>query len=298
MTKKLDLSIIIVNYNTRELLKQCLKSLPAGAEIIVVDNHSFDGSVKLVNSLINNSLINNKEIIKLILNKENFGFAKANNQALRQAQSEYLLFLNPDTVVPQKTIPELISYLEKHQQVGAITPLLQLRNGRLDPACHRGFPTPWAAFCYFAGLEKLFPKSKIFAQYHQTWQDLKTTHEIDACSGAFLLTRRRVLDQIGLFDEQYFFYGEDLDLCYRIKQVGYQIIFYPQVKAIHYKGVSSGIRSESQDITQVDKATSQRARTAASAAMAIFYDKFYQQRYPALVTFLVKLAIRLKSLFD
>ena len=129
----LDLSIIIVNYNTGELLEQCLKSLPKCVEIIVVDNNSM----KHVNSL-----INNKKISKLILNKKNVGFAKASNQGLAKAQGKYILFLNPDTIVPQKTIPELISYLEKHPKTGAITPLLKLRGGKIDPACHRGFPTP------------------------------------------------------------------------------------------------------------------------------------------------------------
>lgn len=288
MTKKLDLSIIIINYNTQGFLRQCLKSLPVAAEIIVVDNASGDGSALMVQKEFSR--------VKLIRNQENIGFAKANNQALSLSKGEYILFLNPDTVVPQKTIPGLISYLEKHPQVAVTTPALQLRRGQLDMACHRGFPTPWAAFCYFAGLEKLFPKSRIFAQYHQTWQDLKTTHEIDGCCGAFLLTRRCVLDEVGFFDEQYFFYGEDLDLCYRIKQAGFKIIFYPKVKAIHYKGVSSGLRPESHDISQADQATQQQAKQAAMEAMIIFYDKFYRYRYSRLVTLLVKLGIRLQRI--
>ena len=281
----LDLSIIIVNYNTGELLEQCLKSLPKCVEIIVVDNNSM----KHVNSL-----INNKKISKLILNKKNVGFAKASNQGLAKAQGKYILFLNPDTIVPQKTIPELIGYLEKHSSVGAITPILQLRGGKIDPACHRGFPTPWAGLTYFLGLEKAFPGSRFFGQYHQTWKDLKTVHEIDACSGAFLLTTRWLLNQINGFDERYFFYGEDLDLCYRIKQAGFKIVFYPKVKATHYKGVSSGLRTETRDISKADQATHQRSKRAAAEAMAIFYDKFYQQKYPLIINELVKLAISFK----
>jgi len=287
MAKKPDLSIIIVNYKTKALLKQCLDSI-FNYEIIVVDNDSRDGSAEMVE----------KEFpkVELIKNKENLGFAKGNNQALRRAQSKYILFLNSDTIVPKETIPELLSYLEKHPKIGVVTPRLELRDGKIDLDSHRGFPQPWAAFCYFTGLEKLFPGSKTFGQYHQTWKELNTVHEIDSCCGAFLLTRKKILEKIGGFDESYFFYGEDLDLCFRIKQKDWKIVYYPKVKAIHYKGASSGLRKESRDVSQVDRKTRLKAVQASIEAMEIFYDKFYKNKYPLWVTFFVKLGIQIKKI--
>lgn len=284
--KKFDLSIIIVNYNTKALLKQCLESI-FNYKVIVVDNGSGDGSAEMVKKDFSK--------VKLIVNKKNLGFAKANNQALQQAQSEYVLFLNSDTIVPKETIPKLLSYLEKHPEVGVVTPKLELRSGEIDPDCHRGFPQPWAAFCYFSGLEKLFPKSKFFGQYHQTWKNLNVVHEIDSCCGAFMLARKKILDEVGGFDESYFFYGEDLDLCYRIKQKGWKIIYYPKAKAIHYKGVSSGLRKETRDVSKVDKKTKVKVAKASVEAMEIFYDKFYKNKYPLLITLFVKLGIRLQK---
>lgn len=285
---KVKLSIIIVNYNTKALLRQCLESV-ISHEVIVVDNGSKDGSVEMVE----------KEFpkVELIKNKSNLGFAKANNQALRQAQGRYILFLNSDTIVPKETTSELLSYLEKHPEIGVITPRLELRNGKLDPDCHRGFPQPWAAFCYFSSLEKIAPKSKIFGQYHQGWKDLNTIHEIDSCCGAFLLTRKNILEEVGGFDEAYFFYGEDLDLCYRIKQKGWKIVYYPKVKAIHYKGASSGLRKESKDVARPDRAVLIKVARASADAMWIFYDKFYKAKYPLLVTLFVKIMIQIKKIF-
>lgn len=290
MKKKVDLSIIIVNYNTKSLLKQCLDSLLKSSEIIVVDNGSTDGSPQLVNSL-----TRNKKIIKLIANKKNLGYAKANNQALQLARGKYILFLNSDTLVPQKTITTLLNYLEKHPRVGVVTPRLELRSGKVDLDCHRGFPTPWASFCYFTGLEKLFPKSRFFGRYHQTWKKPETIHEIDACCGAFLLARKKVLEEIGGFDESYFFYGEDLDLCFRIKQKGWKIVYHPKLSAIHYKGTSSGLREETRDISQVDRETRLKVARASTEAMRIFYNKFYREKYPFWVTSFVLLGIKIKS---
>lgn len=290
MAKKLDLSIIIVNYNTRDLLRQCLASLPLGVEIIVVDNGSADGSAAMVRKKFPQ--------VRLIANKKNLGYGQANNQGLKKARGKFILFLNSDTVVPKKVIPVLMKYLKTHPRVGVITPKLILRNGKIDPDCHRGFPTPWAAFCYFLGLESFFPGSKIFGQYHQTWKNLKAVHEIDACCGAFLLTRKKILDEIGGFDEKYFFYGEDLDLCYRIRQLAkesWSVVYYPKVEVIHYKGASSGLRPESADIARVDKQTRLKVFRSSGEAMEIFYDKFYKDQYPSWLTWLVKLTIKLQK---
>ena len=290
--KKIRLSIIIINYNTGALLKQCLESLGHGrwdkgdGEIIMVDNGSTDGSVEWLKQLgvkEKNHGQREKKFppvhipypISLILNKENLGFAKANNQALKQARGKYILFLNSDTIVPKRTIPELITHLEKNSGVGVVTPKLKLRSGKIDPDCHRGFPTPWAAFCYFTGLEKLIPRSKIFGQYHQTGKDLNAIHEIDACCGAFLLTRKKILEKVGGFDESYFFYGEDLDFCFRIKQKGWKVIYYPKVSVIHYKGASSNLRKESKDIAKTSRSVRIKVAGASAQAMEIFYNKFY-----------------------
>lgn len=292
---KISLSTIIVSYNTRRLLKDCLNSIIClnqlshllSSEVIVVDNASSDGSPNMVK----------KEFpqVKLLENHTNLGYAHANNQGLKIAQAEFLLFLNSDTVVPQPTLPQLIQYLKSHPQVGIITPKLQLKDGLLDPDCHRGFPKPWSALTYFLGLENLFPHVKLFAQYHQFYKNLNQAHEIDACCGAFLLTRKKIIQEIGGWDEAYFFYGEDLDLCYRLKQKGYQVVYFPTVSAVHYKGASSGIRKESFQITTADKKTRLQAVDASIQAMEIFYQKFYQNQYPRYLTFLVLLAIKIKG---
>lgn len=296
--KKPNLSIIIVSYNTKDLLRDCLYSLirsnqlnhplSSNYEVIVIDNASTDNSAGMIK----------KEFpqVKLIQNRANLGYAKANNQALRQAHGEYILFLNPDTIVSPKSLKPLIDYLKTHPQVGVITPRLELKNGQLDPDCHRGFPTPWAALCSFSGLEKLFPQSKLFSQYHQLYKNLKIPHEIDACCGAFLLTRGKIIKKIGGWDETYFFYGEDLDLCYRVKQAGYKIVYYPLVSSIHYKGASSGIRKETRKMTTADKETRLRAAQASIEAMEIFYKKFYLDKYPRIVTWLIILFIKLKGI--
>jgi len=296
--KKVNLSIIIVSYNTKELLRQCLRSLMANSEwrmgygeIIVVDNGSTDGSREYLKRFKGLKV----QKFKVIFNDQNLGFAKANNQGIKIAQGKYILLLNSDTVVPKQTIPKLISYLEENPKIGVITPKLELRSGEIDLDCHRGFPKPWAAFCYFSRLEKLFSESKIFGQYHQTWKNLDVVHEIDSCCGAFLLTRKKILNKIGGLDESYFFYGEDLDLCYRIKKEGWKVIYYPKVKAIHYKGASSGLRRESKDVVKISRDDQIKVTKASIEAMEIFYDKFYKNKYPLLITFLVKLAIKVKK---
>lgn len=293
MAKKIELSIIIINYKTKALLRQCLRSLfeqkkevMQNWEIIVVDNHSSDGSVEMVSKKFPQ--------VELIKNKKNLGYAKANNQAIKTSEGKYILFLNSDTIVPNKTIPELLTYLEKNPSIGVVTPKLKLRGGSLDPDCHRGFPTPWAAFCFFSGLEKMLKKRKFFGQYHQTWKNLNKIHEIDACCGAFLLTRKKILEEEGFFDESYFFYGEDLDLCYRIKQKGWKIVYYPRVIAIHYKGASSNLRKESRDVANLNRPVRIKVAKASAQAMEIFYDKFYKNKYPFFVTIFVKLGIKIK----
>ncbi len=284
----IDLSIIIVSYNTREYLKISLLSLTQAlqksqlkSEIFVVDNASQDASKKMVATKFPD--------VHLLANKENIGYAKANNLAMRQARGKYILLLNSDTKVPRKTLGHMVNFMEANPLVGVSTCKVKLANGWLDPACHRGFPTPWASLCYFLGLERLFPKIKLFSGYHLYYLDLSTTHEIDSAVGAFYLVRKSVVNQVGLLDEDFFMYGEDLDWSYRIKQAGWKIMFVPDISITHYKK-SSGRESGNRE-----------ARVKSTAAfydtMKIFYKKHLVKRYPRSVMWLTFLFIDMAKLF-
>ncbi len=280
------LSIIIISYNTKELLKKCLDSVlqffsssVLQSEIFVVDNASTDGSVEMVEKEFPQS--------KLIASKENLGFAKANNLALKKDAVEYILFLNPDTIVPPKTIPAMLKFMDENKDIGIATCKVELANGNLDWDCHRGFPTPWASLTRFLGFYKLFPKSKFFNQYYMGYLQMKKIHKIDSCCGAFLLTRKQVLNKIGWWDEDYFFYGEDIDLCFRAKKAGWKIVYNPIVKIIHYKGAASGIKKSTQKITKATRESREKALRASVNAMKIFYDKNLKGQYPTVINILV-----------
>ena len=228
-----DLSIIILELNTENLLRDCLKSLaecdlntpesPYSMEVIVADNGSTDGSAKMIKS--------DFHWAKLKENGQNLGFAKGNNAAIPLASGRYVLFLNSDTKVLPDSLTKMIKFMDQNPKVGLAGFEVQLFIGGLDPDSHRGFPTPWASLCYFLGLEKLFPKSKIFGQYHLTWEDLSKPHEIDCICAAFTLRRvaaeELASDKYKWWDEDFFFYGEDLDFCYRMKEAGWQVWYYP-----------------------------------------------------------------------
>jgi GT2 family glycosyltransferase len=293
----LDLSIIIVNYNTKEFLKKCINSLlyciskKVSYEIIVVDNSSSDGSPSEITNL--KSQIPN---LKVILNKENVGFSKANNQGIKISQkSRYVLFLNSDTIMYDQTIEEMINFMDTHKDAGASTCKLIMPNGRIDDATHRGFPTPWNAFCHFSGLEKTFPRSKILAGYSLGWMDFKKTHAIDVLAGAFMLVRRIAGNEVKWWDEDYFFYGEDIDFCYVLKEKGWKIYYVPTASIMHYKGVSAGIKNISREITTANEETKRRVTKWRFSAMRIFYKKHYQQKYPWIVNLLVNIGISIKE---
>lgn len=289
-----DLSIIIVNYNTKEFLKRCLNSILSSIdgkisyEIIVVDNNSSDQSTEMVK----------KEFpqIKLIANKDNAGFSKANNQGIKISEkNRYVLFLNPDTIMQNQTIEQMLKFMDSNKIAGAATCKLIMLNGEIDDASRRGFPTPWNAFCHFSGLAGLFTKSKLFSGYNLGWMNLSETHEIDALAGAFMLVRRIAGEQVGWWDEDYFFYGEDIDFCYMLKQKGWKIYYVPTVFATHYKGVSGGIKSVSQELTTASEQTKKRATRWRFNAMRIFYNKHYKQKYPWIVNQLVNAGISIKE---
>lgn len=277
LSKKI--SIIIVNFNGGEYLLQCLKSLlDDQADIWVVDNASWDGSLKEARKKFPG--------INYLQNNENLGFSKANNLVLRKIKTKYILLLNPDSEVLPGTIQYMVDYMEKNQDVGVATCKVEKEDGSLDPASHRGFPTPWVSFLYYVlGNDSL---------YHLTNCNFSKPHEVDAISGAFFLTKKEVLDKVGLFDEDYFLYGEDLDLCFRIKEAGYKIMYVPEVKIIHYKGVTSGIKEHSQNISTATKKSKERAFNSFYETMIIFYKKHLESNYPFFINWLVYLGINLK----
>lgn len=231
-----DVSIVIVNYNVKDLVDNCIASIYKAntenhsLEIFLVDNNSIDGSAEHIRQKYPDVIV--------MENDENVGFSKANNAALKEAAGKYILILNPDTILEEGTYTKMISFCEKNN-AGAVTSKLILANGQLDSACKRSFPTPSVAIPRMLGLSKLFPNSKIFGRYNLTYLEEDKTHEVDAICGAFMFIPKEVLDKTGLFDEDYFMYGEDLDLCFRINKQGYKIYYYPEVTTIHLKGSST-----------------------------------------------------------
>ena len=291
------LSIIILNYNSGIYLKECLKSITNSItnyefETIIVDNASTDKSIELAKEI---KVSNSKY---LILDK-NLGFAAGNNQGVKliDQNSKYVLFLNPDTTVETNTFEKILGFIEKNSsKVDAVTCYITLAaTGKMQPECHRGFPTPLNAFWHFFGfgLPKLFSKSKFFNGYFQGNLDLTKPHQIDCCVGAFLLVKKEVGQAIGWWNEKYFFYGEDLDFCYKLKQKNYHLYFYPDCKITHFQGVSSGIINNSQNITQASKETKVRSAYASTNAMKIFYKENLISKYPKLVQPFILAGIKL-----
>lgn len=289
------LSIIIVNYNTCQLLDDCLASLatavspPGGLEIIVVDNASADGSVAMVQQ--------KYPAVQMVALPQNVGFSAGNNRGLDIATGAYVLFLNSDTRVSPNALAEPLAYLQANPHVGALTVQLIYPNGQRDPDNHRGFPTPWNAFCHFTGLGKLFPHNPRFNGYFQSYANFAETHPVEVIAGSFMMMPMSLCRQLSGWDETYFFYGEDIDFCYRIWQAGYEIIYYPHVDVLHYKGASSGLRKESAEIARPPKETRVRVAKESVRAMKIFYQKFYREQYPGWVTAVILAGIQLRGWF-
>ncbi|MCS6803175.1 MAG: glycosyltransferase family 2 protein [Chloroflexota bacterium] len=277
-----DLYIVIVSYNVERLLRDCLRSVIASdgvsAEIVVVDNQSSDGSAAMVRAEFPQA--------RLIESPYNGGFAYANNLALREYlarpagdRPRYILLLNPDTVVPPRALAEMTAYLDARPEVGAAGPKLVLPDGSLDYACRRSFPTPAVAFYRLVGLSTLFPRSKRFGRYNLTFLSPEIETEVDSVVGAFMMVRGEVVEEVGLLDEMFFMYGEDLDWAFRIKERGWTIRYNPAVTVLHYKGQSSRQRRA-------------RATVEFYRAMELFYRKHYAARHSLLMNGLVLLAIR------
>jgi len=291
----IDLSIIIVSFNTKEFIKKCISAIYRSDfpkdryEVIVVDNASSDGTAEEIEKKF-------PEIF-VIKNKENIGFSKANNMGIKKSRGKFILFLNPDTEVDKSTLSYMISFMEGHKNAGASSCFVKLPNGKLDEGAHRGFPTPWNSFCYFSGISRIFPKSKVFAGYTMGWLDLRTEHEVDSIVGAFMLVRRRAGEEIGWWDEDYFFYGEDIDFCFRLKEKGWKIYFTPKVSVLHHKGVSGGIKKHSRMKSTANFSTKIIATNARFDAMKIFYKKHYENKYPKILNHIVYFIIELKRKF-
>jgi hypothetical protein len=290
----IPLSIIIVSFNTKEITKKCFLSLkknfnkyPLEHEIIVVDNNSKDGTVEFLLDL--EKQWNN---LHVFLSHKNLGYGKGNNLGLEKSNGKYILYLNSDAIVTDIDFRDLINLMETHKDIGALTVKVVLRSGEIDQASHRGFPTIWRSFTYFFGLEKIFFNipilNKVFGGYHLVNLNLNSIHEIDVPTGAFLFTKREILNKFGGFDKDYFAYGEDIEMAFQIKQLGYKIIYYPLWKVLHLKSVS-GLKKKSNNI--IRKKTNDHFYDS----MKIFYDKHYAKNHNYLVNRLVYLAINFKK---
>lgn len=299
----LDLGIVIVNYNVRDLLRGCLASLydsrgSATFRACVVDNGSGDGSANMVAAEYPQA-----ELLRAV----NRGYAAGNNLGLRafgfgdpvqstvektpaagheaeegtgDPRPRYVLLLNPDTVLPPSALADMLAFMEAHPQAGIAGPRLVREDGSLDKACRRGFPTPEVAFYRLFGLSRLFPNSPRFGRYNLTYLSPDVTTQVDSVVGAFMLIRGTVLEQIGLLDEQFFLYAEDLDLALRAKQQGWQVWYNAAVTVLHYKGQSSRQRSTFANV--------QFFKT-----MRLFHDKHFQARSSFLANGLIHASIGL-----
>ena len=276
----MKLSVIIVNYNVKFFLEQCLLSVRKAvseieAEVFVVDNNSVDSSVSMVREKFPE--------VNLIANCDNRGFSRANNQGIEKAKGKYVLLLNPDTIVEEDTFSKIVGFMDDHPDAGGLGVKMVDGKGKFLPESKRGLPTPSVAFYKIFGLSKLFPKSKRFGQYHLGYLDKDTIHEVEILSGAFMLLRKEVLEKIGYLDEEFFMYGEDIDLSYRIIKAGYKNYYYPDTRIIHYKGEST-------------KKTSVNYVKVFYNAMVIFARKHFSQKNAKLFSFLINVAIWFRAL--
>lgn len=271
------LSVIIVNYNVKYYLEQCLESVRRAScgmqvEVFVVDNLSTDGSIAYLKERF-------PEVV-YIENRENVGFARANNQAIRQSTGRYVLLLNPDTIVAEHTFADFVRFMDGHPEAGGAGAYMLRTDGTFALESRRGLPTPFVAFCKMSGLASLMPKSRIFGRYYMRYLDETEVNEIEVISGAFMWLRREALDKAGLLDEDFFMYGEDIDLSYRIVKSGYKNYFLPS-RMLHYKGEST-------------EKSSYRYVYTFYQAMQLFFNKHYSH-YSFLVSLPISCAIWARS---
>lgn len=273
------LSIVILNYKVPLLVEQCLHSVWASiqgieTEVWVVDNDSQDGSVDYLQKRF--------PWVRFIANSQNVGFARGNNIALKQARGKYSLLLNPDTVLTPIALQNCVAFMEQNSQAGAVGVKMLNARGAFLPESKRGYPTPWVAFCKMSGLGSCFPHSKLFNRYYLGHASHREVHQVDVLTGAFMFMRTEALERSGFLDEEYFMYGEDIDLSYKIALCGYKLYYLP-IPILHYKGES-------------ERAAANRSGYVDSfyGAMDLFYRKHLQKRYPLLTPFILG-AIKFKK---
>lgn len=277
----MDLSIVLVNLNAADYLLPCLRSIrenppPVTYECIVVDNGSNDDSVSRLKAEAPDAHV--------ILNAQNEGFARATNQGMSKATGRFVLLLNPDTLVHPGALGNLVEYAGAHPKIGVLGPRVLNRDGSLQRQCRRSFPTPWVIFTYYSGLASLFPKSPLFARYLRGYEDASQPQQVDAVSGAAMLIRRDADDQIGKFDETFFAYGEDLDYCFRAKQEGWEVWYYPDAEITHFGGKGGSTHQPWKSVYEYHR------------AMIVYYRKHLAKRYPFLLNALIYFGIGLKTM--
>ena len=278
-TDVIDLSVVIVNYNVREFLEQTLRSVfraqaDLNMEVFVVDNNSVDGSPAMVRT--------HFPEVHLIVNASNAGFGAANNQAIRKARGRYALVLNPDTIIQENTLVTLVRFLDEHPDAGAAGCKILHPDGTFALESRRAFPTPRVAFFRMTGLAAFFPRSPVFGRYNMTHLPENETAEVDALSGSCMMIRQTALAEAGLFDEEFFMYGEDIDLCYRIQQAHWKIYYTPETEIIHYKGQST-------------RKGELRYVRLFYGAMLRFTEKHFESRYSKLLALLLRCGILLRA---
>jgi GT2 family glycosyltransferase len=275
----MELSVIIVNYNVKHFLEQCLYSVQKAitaiaAEIIVADNCSADNSIDYLQPKFPN--------VRFIANTENYGFAKGCNIGVKEAGGKYILFLNPDTIVPEDCLHKCISFLESHADAGALGIKMLDGRGKFLKESKRAFPSPATSLYKLFGLSKLFPRSAFFSKYHLGHLDENENHEVDVLAGAFMMVKKEVLEKVGSFDETFFMYGEDVDLSYRIQKAGYKNYYFAQSCIIHFKGEST--RKGSMNYVRMFY-----------KAMSIFVRKHYSGSRAGVFIFLIHIAIWIRA---
>ncbi|MBX9687390.1 MAG: glycosyltransferase family 2 protein [Candidatus Obscuribacterales bacterium] len=273
-------SLVVVNWKTPVLLAGALRSVLADPrseefEIFVVDNNSADGSVEM--------LRRDFPSVITIENQDNVGFGRACNQVIPLAKGDYVLLLNPDTVVVESAVSKMADYLERHEKCGAVGPKVLNPDGSLQLACRRSFPTPEAAFYRLTYLSRIFPKNPVFARYNLTNADPDQELEVDALSGSCMMLRNTAIERIGLLDEDIFMFGEDIDWCWRLKEAGWSVRYYPAAVVYHYHGASSRFRRIGATINL-------------HKGMEVFYKKHLASKYWAPFNGLVYSAIWFRAL--
>ena len=276
----MKLSVVLLSYNTRDLTEQALRSTIVAldgieSEVFVVDNASIDGSAEMVSKKFPD--------VNLCVNADNIGFSSGNNKALSKVRGNYVLLINTDTIVHRNAFKTMVEFLDKHPEAGAVGCKILNPDGTLQLDSRRGFPTPFAAFCKMSGLSRLFPKHKQIARYNMTFLDPDKEAEVDVLSGSCMLVRKEAMDQVGLLDEDYFMYGEDIDWCYRIREAGWKIYYTPTAKIIHFRGESG-------------RAVPLKVLYRKSKAMSIFVRKHMVHRYRFFPIWILHFAITLYGL--